>query len=135
MNETNQSSASASPWPLPRLIAILLAVVSCFWGVLLLHVFGPLAIVAFPFGLGYIVMVGYIVRAVSVPALDIRRMIWGTSIAVQGMWLCIAITELDTTGINLVFMWWLFATVASVAALIAETNCTRRDSGRSEIVR
>ena len=118
------------PW-LPRLLAVLLALGGCFWGLLLSPwIFrpgvSPAAISGF--GPGYLVTLGYIVRSVSTPPLIARRLIWAGSIMVQGSWLVWivwAIFEQVLAGHTLnepvLFVaWWLFATATSVVGLLAE---------------
>ena len=91
-----------------------------FWGMFLLLAFGPAVLFPFPFGVGYVVTVGYIVRAVSVPAFGIRMSIWITSLMVQGHWLLLSIPDITRTGLNLASAWWLFATVGSGIAIATE---------------
>ncbi len=105
----------------PRIIAIVLALGGTFWGVFLLLGFGPAALFPFPFGVGYVVTAGYIVRAVSVPSLGVRRAIWIASFVVQGAWLqSVGLPDLLRTGPNVFSVWWGFATVASVIAIATE---------------
>lgn len=103
-----------------RLIAIALTMGGLFWGMFLLLAFGPVALFPFPFGVGYLVTVGYIVRAVSVPAFGIRMAIWIASLMVQGYWLLLSIPDITRTGLNLISAWWLFATVRSGIAIAKE---------------
>ena len=103
-----------------RLIAIALMMGGLFWGMFLLLAFGPVALFPLPFGVGYLVTVGYIVRAVSVPAFGIRMLIWIASLMVQGYWLLQSIPDITRTGLNLISAWWLFATVCSVIAIATE---------------
>jgi hypothetical protein len=105
----------SSPGPtVPRCIAVILAVGGCAWGTLLLGIFGVFALFPVPFGVGYVVTVGYCIRAVTVPAYDVRQALWIASLLVQGSWLGITLTD---GGIKDVLgFWWLFATVASAVA-------------------
>lgn len=105
---------------LPRLIAVVLALGGSGWGVFLLLAFGPAVLFPVPFGVGYVVTAGYILRASTTPAIGLRRLIWGASVLVQGAWLCLGIADLGRTGPNLFFWWWAFATAASVVALTTE---------------
>jgi hypothetical protein len=116
-----------------RLLAILLALGGCGWGLLLspwllrAHV-TPLAVALF--GPGYLVTLGYIVRSVSTPPAGVRMLIWASSLLVQGAWLLFLIwgvTEKVASGgsattdaSNLMMAWWAFATAASVAGLLAD---------------
>jgi len=80
-----------------------------------------------PFWFGYIVLVGYVVRAVSCPTLGVRRTIWVASILVQGPWLCIGLADGLDRAIQKPIppLWWAFATLGSIAALVAEQQDTR----------
>ncbi len=111
---------SVPSWP--RLIAVVLALGGSYWGVLLLLVFGPAVLFPVPFGIGYVVVAGYIVRAVSVPSLGTRRGVWVVSLAVQGAWLCAGLTGglAQAADKPIPLLWWGFATVASAIALVAE---------------
>lgn len=81
--------------------------------------FGPAVLLPItPFGVGYVVLAGYIVRAVSCPNLGVRRAIWVASVLVQGEWLCLGLA--DGRVLSTPSLWWAFATLASVAALVAE---------------
>jgi hypothetical protein len=103
------------------MIAIVLALGGCFWGVFLLLAFGPAALIPLPFGVGYLVTAGYIARSVTVPTLGVRRAVWVASLVVQGAWLLsVGIPDLPRTGPNLFFWWWAFATAASAVALVTE---------------
>lgn len=112
---------------LPRYIAISLAIGAGFWGGLLFLVFGPTAFLPFPFGVGYVVLIGYIIRALSCPELGHRRLIWGLSILVQGGWFCLGLY--DVLNHMLVQLWWTYATFGSVIALIAEEPDSEQMSG------
>jgi hypothetical protein len=108
---------------LPRVIAVVLAAGAAFWGGLLLLSFGPIVLLPFtPFGWGYIVLAGYIARAVSCPALGVRRVIWGASLLVQGGWLCLGLADGFDRAVEkpITPLWWAFATGASVVALLTE---------------
>ncbi len=108
---------------LPRVVAVVLAVGAAFWGGLLLLSFGPAVLFPItPFWFGYVVLGGYIVRAVSCPALGVRRAIWVASVVIQGGWLCLGLADsLDHAAQKPIPpLWWAFATLASVAALVAE---------------
>ncbi len=113
------NNTSAPSWP--RAIAVILALGGSFWGVFLLWGFGPAALIPLPFGVGYLVTAGYIVRAVSLPSLDVRRIIWGASLMVQCGWLLsIGLPDLSRTGPDLFFVWWAFASIASAVAIATE---------------
>jgi len=84
--------------------------------------FGPRVLILPPTSVGYIVTAGYILRAVAVPSVNLRRFIWGTSILVQGVWLCVGIHDMTALRPNLLLLWWLFATVCSVVAIATERD-------------
>jgi hypothetical protein len=122
----------------PRFVAILLAAGGTFWGLFLLAGFGPAALIPLPFGIGYLVTVGYIVRSVMVPPLGVRYLIWGASILVQGAWLLWIVSDMakrvaagrQVFEPPLIIAWWAFATISSVVAIVcerrggpAEPNC------------
>lgn len=118
---------------IPRLLAALLALGGCFWGLILSPWFfrrdvSPLAIATF--GPGYLVTLGYIVRSVSTPPLGARYLIWASSFLVQGAWL-LWLSWGTMEGIaagrsvlrdvaNPMAAWWVFATAASVVGLLCE---------------
>jgi hypothetical protein len=112
-------------------LAIVLALGGCYWGLLLLPwIFrvdvSPVAVLVF--GPGYLITAAYGVRSVSTPPLGTRRLIWLTSLLVQGAWLAwdlAAMCQVLGAGQTpheplLPTAWWFFATVASVLALLAE---------------
>ncbi len=105
----------------PRLMAIALTMGGLFWGMILLLTLGPDVLFMFPFDAGYLVTLGYIVRAVSVPAFGVRLSIWIVSLAVHGYSLVfVGIPDLQRTGPDPFLFWWLFATVCSVIAIATE---------------
>jgi hypothetical protein len=106
---------------LPRVIAVLLALGGSLWGAFLLGGFGWEALVQFPLAVGYVVTVGYIVRAMSFPPLAVRRAIWAVSLIVHDAWLVwVGIPDLPRAGPNPVILWWALATAASAVALAFE---------------
>jgi hypothetical protein len=129
----NSHDLELEAW-LPRLLAIPLALGGCFWGFLLFPwVFRPeaslqgLAI----FVPGYLVTLGYIVRSAFTLPLMVRRLIWGSSILVQGSWLAFMIGSIIVEisrgghlphkgGDMFIFAWWVFATTASVAGFFVD---------------
>ncbi len=105
----------------PRLIAVLLAVGGSLYGVFLLAGFGWEALIQFPLAVGFLVTVGYFVRAITFPPLAVRRAIWVFSLIVHGAWLIwVGIPDLPRAGPNLVNLWWAVATAASAVALATE---------------
>lgn len=108
---------------LPRGVAVVLALGAAFWGGFLLLAFGPDVLLPItPFGYGYFVLAGYVMRAVTCPTLRVRRAIWIASIVVQGMWLCIGLACIkECASCCLILqLWWVFATITSVFAIIEE---------------
>jgi hypothetical protein len=115
---TTKSLMFTWPW----VVAVLLAVGGSFWGVLLLAAFGPIALIPLPFGIGYALTVGYLVRCFTCPSLLNRRLIWAVSGTVQGAWLLADLKGGLAHALEkpVPLLWWAFATLASVIALVAE---------------
>jgi hypothetical protein len=129
----NTHERRQSSW-LARLLAILLALGGCYWGLLLSPWLffranvSPLAVIVF--GPGYLVTLGYIVRSVSTPPAGFRVLIWVSSLLVQGAWLLFMIWNVFETIAaggsamhdieNIMTAWWVFATAASVVGLLAD---------------
>jgi hypothetical protein len=78
------------------------------------------------FGPGYLVTIGYFVRAFTSPRVGWRRVIWGASVLVQGTWFfLIAVHDLTHHAHIVPFeyvtiAWWGFALVLSLYALITD---------------
>ena len=124
---------------IPRVIASLLALGACFWGILLSPVIAQTIekpMVLLTLGPGYVVTLGYLILVFVPPALPARLLIWGLSVLVQGAWLV-------WYGIDLVrhlaqggswnepplFLgWWLFATVGSIVGLLLEKESGEKGS-------
>jgi hypothetical protein len=113
------------------MLAGLLALGGLFWGLLLspwLFRSGASPLAWLVFGPGYLVTLGYAVRAVSTPPLAARRLIWVCSLLVQGAWLSYLgwrVTEQLALGRSvkepgIMAAWWVFATVASCVGLFTE---------------
>jgi hypothetical protein len=112
-----------------RIIASILAVGGICWGAFLVAVIselaGPVAwwtyCVLLP---GYLITMGYIVRAVSNPPLGLRRFIWGASAIVQGAWFLFAIVgaPIRTVGMCLLIGWWAGSFALSAYAVFADTK-------------
>ena len=110
-----------------RSLAGLLAVGATLWGVFcaLFIIFGGWR-AQVVFGPGYAVMVGYYWRALGRPSPAWCRAIWGWSLLVQGAWLSWVVVAmlagpLGAGGFGiLVIVWWIFATGASLIALLME---------------
>lgn len=128
----NSSQARPAAW-VARVLAILLALGGCCWGLLLSPWLfrsdvSPLAIAVF--GPGYVVTLGYIVRSLSTPTTAVCVLIWVSSLLVQGAWLLLLIwgvIEKAASGgavahevASIPAAWWVFAFVASVAGLLAD---------------
>jgi hypothetical protein len=110
-----------------------LAFGACYWGMLLLPMLirpDVSLLTLLIFGPGYLVTVGYLIRAVSCPPLLVRRFIWLASLLVQGTWIvCISATMAEQINLGLALnepilplAWWVFATVASVIGLCTEQS-------------
>jgi hypothetical protein len=109
----------------------LLALGGTFWGVLLapwLFQPGVSPVAWVVFGPGYLVTIGYVIRAIGTPPRGARYLIWVSSLLIQGawlLWLIWDVTERVAEGrsVNepsLMAAWWLFATVSSVVGLLTE---------------
>ncbi len=87
---TGPTPDDSIPGAVPRVLAVLLALGGCFWGLLLSPwVFRPgvsLSALA-SVGPGYLVTAAYIVRSLCTPPLLARRVIWVASLLTQGAWL------------------------------------------------
>ena len=77
------------------------------------------------FGPGYIIMVGYVIRAFCTLPTTLRRIIWAASCLVQGIWLVLSIDtvfslmrmdQFETLCIE----WWIGTLIISVYGLIAD---------------
>lgn len=119
-------------------LAFILMMGGLLWGTLLLLVFfdvhGPVEflVMLLIFGPGYFVTAGYFVRAAAlVPSVSRRRLIWGASSLVQGLWLCFDIgLTVEIGGLRsglawMFFIWWTFAFVSSVYCLFTDTQPLR----------
>lgn len=104
----------------PRFIAIILALGGSFWGVWLLFGAGPFVFIFIPTGVGYLVTLGYFVRAIWLPPLGLRQFIWVTSILVQGLFLGLSPTNPPPNLFNVAHVWWAVASVASIVASLME---------------
>ena len=72
---------------------------------------------------GYLVTLGYGIRTMLFPRWIIRQGIWVASFIVQGTWLItLGMISLREHGMNIFFLWWAFATVVSLAALLIEPS-------------
>lgn len=70
---------------------------------------------------GYLVTLGYGIRTLLFPRWIIRQAIWVASFIVQGTWLMtLGLISLRENGMNIFFLWWASATVASLAAFLIE---------------
>ena len=116
---------------IPRVIASLLALGACFWGILLSPVIAQTSekpMVLLTLGPGYVVTLGYLILVFIPPALPARLLIWGLSVLVQGAWLVwigVGLVQRLAQGGNwneppLLVGWWLFATVGSIVGLLLE---------------
>lgn len=107
-----------------RVVAAFLAVGGGCWGLMCLLVIctasdaTPLLL----FGPGYVVTIGYIFRTIVDPSRGVRLWIWGSSAVVQGAWwggvtafLLMGYSQgRPFEGLNILYIWWTFATFASI---------------------
>jgi hypothetical protein len=107
-----------------RLIAILLAIGGCYWGVLLAGLITQEnAIRSLVYGPGYVVTAGYLVRAFCNVSVGWRRAIWIVSAIVQGTWLMfVGLGDILNGKLQLPNLWWLVTTVVSVYCAIADAR-------------
>lgn len=116
---------------IPRVIASLLALGACFWGILLSPMIAQASekpLVLLTIGPGYVVTLGYLILVFIPPPLPARLFIWGLSVLVQGAWLIwfgVAFMQKVAQGGSwneppLVVGWWLFATIGSIVGLLLE---------------
>ncbi|MFM8931358.1 MAG: hypothetical protein ACKOS8_05710 [Gemmataceae bacterium] len=117
---------------IPRVIASLLALGACFWGIILSPVIAEAIekpMVLLTLGPGYVVTLGYLILVFVPPPLPARLLIWGLSVLVQGAWLVVvglpSIWEKLAHGAPLngplwLGGWWLFATIGSIVGLLLE---------------
>jgi hypothetical protein len=112
------------------LLAMILAMGGVLWGIFLLPGVVDEPQVLLIFGPGYLVTAGYFGRAIAPPSVPARRLLWGVSSLIQGLWLCFDIGMLvDIGGIHgsawIFFIWWTFAFVSSVYCLFTDTEPLR----------
>jgi len=124
----------------PRLIAVMLALAGLVWGVFLLAVALSSAGANWGFffavfGPGYLVTIGYLLRAAGTPPLRVRQGIWVVSILVQGAWLVLDVAEnlprsrpWESESL-LLPGWWLLAVVCSTVALRLEKEANTQMDG------
>jgi hypothetical protein len=121
-----------------RIVASLLAMGGILWGafclLLVLAPYGFPGPAVLAFAPGYLVTVGYLVRACSFPPLAVRYLIWGLSFLVQGGWLLWALVGVAEghwfTGSgfeSVTLAWWAFAFFASAYGALAERNTSSAD--------
>jgi hypothetical protein len=121
--------------PQPRRLAIFLAIGGVLWRLFCL----PFLILGVPwralptFGPGYLVTVGYLVRACCNPPIRLRVAIWLLSALVQGAWLLLALGlvvqgeyfddyyKAFTFGV-VILAWWTFAFAASVYGVLHDRD-------------
>lgn len=111
-----------------RLIAGILAIGGCSWGILFLPLLvrknvSPLAIMVF--GPGYLVTFGYLVRLFGTPPLAWRYLIWISSLVVQGAWI---VWMIAAGGLGQIFKeppipvaWWIGSVILTAVALAYES--------------
>jgi hypothetical protein len=111
-----------------RFLAGVLAAGGIFWGLLasgvILHFHTTASLVFIP---SYIITAGYIIRCIYTPQLLWRRVIWGASAIVQGLWLvsivgiCIWFYFEEGGSLEdyilhpiIAWVWWTFALGVSI---------------------
>lgn len=93
---------------------------------LIFFLYGKLLRPLLLFSPGYIVTIGYIIRACYLPSLELRRVIWGASALVQGAWFSwFAVGDFSHGMHGFAFewislLWWAFAFLASIYGLVAD---------------
>jgi hypothetical protein len=116
--------------PTPRSLAVVLSIGGVGWGLFCLpFVFwSPLGWILV-FGPGYVVTIGYLVRAFSTMSLGSHIGIWLLSALIQGAWLIWALSWVfqgawfrGHTFEVVILGWWVFAFAASMYAICTERN-------------
>lgn len=127
-----------------RVIAMVLAVGASLWGTLLAIVLliSPTLLGFVVFAPGYLVTLGYFVRATQSVARPLRRGIWSLSILVQGTWSLVAVWGILQSGwdfapgpVFIVSWWWLTTGLSAVCLMLepADANIVW-DSGADYIL-
>jgi hypothetical protein len=108
-----------------RIVSAILAIGGLFFGTLVaqLLIAEPWQIVIW--GPGYLITVGYFIRAASRPNYLLCAAIWWSSLVVQGAWLVIG----GLFGGWPAIIWWLFATITSTWALFVDP-CLHETDGK-----
>lgn len=103
-----------------QVVALFLALCGVLWGLVILLVAAGLGgtspTMVFVFSPGYLVTLGYIIRAICTPPFILRCAIWALSVVVQAAWLVLV----GLSDFNLGTIWWSLATSASAWALWQE---------------
>lgn len=92
------------------------------------------------FGPGFIVTYGYYWRALAPPPMMFCRVIWGSSLLVQGSWLAFIAAEAwgelgngpAPPGVYMVVFWWSSSTLLSLVGLCLDPGVGERGAGCPE---
>jgi hypothetical protein len=118
-----------------RFLAGVLAAGGILWGILSVaaSTMSQSIVTWLVFMPGYIITIGYIIRCIYTPQILWRRVIWGASTLVQGLWVVfyfgalgygvlrygVGVSSGDSISIigdvaNLFMLWWIFALCISI---------------------
>jgi hypothetical protein len=111
-----------------QFLAATLALGGFCWGIFGLYflLFGDASYALLIFAPGYIVTIGYFVRALTDLTTQSKVCIWGISMIVQGCWLAWGLFVVVHDGMRHVFFdlitieWWLFSFTASTYAFFRD---------------
>ena len=105
-----------------RLIATILALGGIIWSVLLLSTFGLWSLLPLPFGVGYLLTIGYCIRSVANPSMTFRSVLWWGSIVINGVFLAVDLFGNGSQAFEkpVPLIWWSFAVSMSSIALVCE---------------
>jgi len=123
--ERHRHHHDRQPTTIARLIAGGLAIGGTLWGLLLLPGVGLGLRFFLIFGPGYALTAAYLARTFSEPRREVRLVIWGASILIQGTWLIFVLAK---WGPNvLVLLWWGPAVAASMIAAFLDSAEMEQD--------
>lgn len=110
-----------------RFLAGVLMVIATGWGVFcaVFVAMNPLPSLLI-FGPGYLVLAAYVWRAFLPCPGAYPKGLWALSLAVQGTWLFICLTDGTEMLLTPFGIWWILATFASLGGLIYDGNWSIR---------